>query len=80
MVTVPITKSVRRHLSAGSVLRMFDAIVITVSVAVGLFLVPVSGVGAVGGSGWAAFVLGFAWWAAGRLVRRLAVPQGAARG
>lgn len=24
-------------------------------------------------------VLGFAWWAAGRLVRRLAVPQGAAR-
>lgn len=70
MVTVPITKSVRRHLSSGSVLRMSDAIAITFSVAVGLFLVPVSGVGADGGSGWAAFVLGFAWFCALALTYR----------
>lgn len=61
MVTVPITKSVRRHLTAGAVLRVSDAIAITVSIVVGLILVPVSGLGADGGSGWAAFVLGFAW-------------------
>lgn len=64
MVTVPIAKSVRRHLSAGSVLRMSDAIAISVSIAVGLIVVPVSGGGSVGGSGWAAFVLGFAWFCA----------------
>ncbi|NMR28148.1 hypothetical protein [Crystallibacter degradans] len=70
MVTVPITKSVRRHLTAGAVLRMSDAIAITVSIAVGLILVPVSGVGADGGSGWAAFVLGFAWFCALSLTYR----------
>ncbi|MCW2135376.1 hypothetical protein [Arthrobacter sp. VKM Ac-2550] len=70
MVTFPITKSVRRHLSAGSVLRMSDAIAISVSVAAGLLLVPVSGVGADPSSGWAAFVLGFAWFCALALTYR----------
>ncbi len=64
MVTVPIAKSVRRHLSAGAVLRISDAVAITLSICVGLFLVPASGVGTDGSSGWAAFVLGFAWFCA----------------
>ncbi|AUI51843.1 hypothetical protein [Arthrobacter crystallopoietes] len=64
MVTVSITKSVRRHLSAGSVVRISDAVAITLSICVGLFLVPASGVGAEASSDWAAFVLGFAWFCA----------------
>jgi hypothetical protein len=64
MVTVPIGKSARRHRSVGTILRTSDAIAITVSICVGLFLVPASGMGTNGSSGWAAFVLGFAWFCA----------------